>query len=626
MTFAQDEMMPLSNTQRLLWAATQNDELEILNIVFTIHILGPIDIRALELALGDVIQRHHILRISVHNDTEQMSQSYVHTTNRRIKLTTIKTGIESVAKVFQSRSRRFILHEELPLEAHLLITSSELHILLLTVHPLVADSWSVGPLLKDLCCAYHYRCSGIAPRWPILELQYVDYLSWYQTMSKNRCAVTLSKRFLKDSERPALASFPELQNSNYYPTHLHLNPGLHRRLLAVQTATGTTPLMTLHAVVALTIAKLWGLETFTVSAEMPGRGHRPFGHLIGPIANRLFLQVDIRKADTFRSLLSSIYVKHLEAYKNADVEWGDIVNAGDNIYTSMNGPATVMISCQKYVRRAITHDVQGCRFIAKPVFPFMADCDLAFDLVELGYTDGVPEGIDVKIRSNRKSFNKNMLPAVSSCFLDIFRAVLFDPDIALAALIDSSSHLAITSTRDSKECRYHTSSIDPISTRVMPQPTVSLPPSRQSIQSVQYIQSEHTTQTRLVEIWEDTLKLRRIGIFDDLIDLGGTQKLFNEILEKITDAYEIHLPSKSVVPGITIAGLSQDLIEKIPRAPMIQINAGNPQRKNPLWFLHGDIGGHGLYCYELRRFLNSDRPFYALPPHGINGNDAPYSI
>ena len=105
--------------------------------------------------------------------------------------------------------RGFDLARELPLRAHLYVLGEQEHVLLLLLHHIAGDGWSLSPLMRDLSRAYAARCAGSAPGWAALPVQYADYTLWQHavlgTESDPESALARQLSFW----RATLAALPE---------------------------------------------------------------------------------------------------------------------------------------------------------------------------------------------------------------------------------------------------------------------------------------------------------------------------------------------------------------------------------------------------------------------------------
>ncbi|MCK6370051.1 MAG: AMP-binding protein [Gammaproteobacteria bacterium] len=129
-------------------------------------------------------------------------------------------------------------------------------------------------------------------------------------------------------------------------------------------------------------------------------------------------------------------------------------------------------------------------------------------------------------------------------------------------------------------------------------------------------------------IWEDLLGITGIGPDDDFVDLGGNSLLAMEMLLRVERACGRRLrPSQLLGGPLTIGRMVEQLMadgQADLGEPLVPVQTGNTRR--PLFFLHGDHENGGLYCHALARQLGSDQPFYAVTPHGLDGDALPWRI
>jgi thioesterase domain-containing protein len=134
---------------------------------------------------------------------------------------------------------------------------------------------------------------------------------------------------------------------------------------------------------------------------------------------------------------------------------------------------------------------------------------------------------------------------------------------------------------------------------------------------------------QLIEIWEDLLDVRPIGIRDDFFNLGGNSLLAVRVVARIEQVWGRKLALATLFAGPTIDQLAQALLEARDddsgaRAAVVALQTGGAQR--PFFFLHGHYLGTASYCFPLARALGPDQPLYALDPYKLDDLAVPPTL
>ena len=135
------------------------------------------------------------------------------------------------------------------------------------------------------------------------------------------------------------------------------------------------------------------------------------------------------------------------------------------------------------------------------------------------------------------------------------------------------------------------------------------------------------TENQLVQIWEDLLNVRPIGVTDNFFEIGGHSLLAVRMMHEVERTCGRRLPLLTLFEGATIRQLGRALLGRTaesPAAALTAIHSGGSRR--PFFFLHGDFNGGGFYSVALARELGPEQPFYALHPHGLDGRPMRGSI
>ncbi len=140
-----------------------------------------------------------------------------------------------------------------------------------------------------------------------------------------------------------------------------------------------------------------------------------------------------------------------------------------------------------------------------------------------------------------------------------------------------------------------------------------------------YAPPEDPTQAELVHIWQELLEVEPVGIRDDFFDLGGDSLLATAVMAAVEDATGVAASPSFFLSGSTIEHVAAGLARAgTADTAMVPVQTGGA--KAPLYFLHGDYLGRGMYCRKIARALGPEQPVFALTPCGLDGEPAPPTI
>ncbi|MEU8517934.1 AMP-binding protein, partial [Kitasatospora sp. NPDC048722] len=268
------ERLPLSYAQQRLWFLREWERASgasTYTVPTALRLRGALDEGALRAALEDVVGRHESLRtVFPVVDGVPWQQVVPVTGEPLVPWEVLPCGREELDERLAAASGYgFDLANELPLRSWLFRVAPEEHVLLLVVHHIACDGWSMGPLLRDLTAAYATRSTtGGAPAWSELPVQYGDYALWQRgVLGDEDDSLSLANRQL-DFWRSRLSGLPEeltLPTDRPRP----LEPGfaggvvdmavpaeVHAGLVALARECGATLFMVLRAGWALLLSRL----------------------------------------------------------------------------------------------------------------------------------------------------------------------------------------------------------------------------------------------------------------------------------------------------------------------------------------------------------------------------------
>ena len=231
----------------------------------------------------------------------------------------------------------FDLSTEIPLRAWLFVLSQTEHALLLVLHHIAADGWSLEPLGRDLARACAARAQGAEPQLPALAVQCADYTLWQQQLlgsetdpesplggqiafwTKALEGLPEQLELPTDWPRPAIASY----RGKTVP--LQLGPELHGRLLVLAREHQVSLFMVLQAALATLLTRLGAGTDIPIGCPIAGRTDSALEELVGFFVNTLVLRTDTSGNPSFRELLARVRSADLAAYAHQDLPFERLV-------------------------------------------------------------------------------------------------------------------------------------------------------------------------------------------------------------------------------------------------------------------------------------------------------------
>ncbi|MEH2000613.1 MAG: condensation domain-containing protein [Nostoc sp.] len=344
-----NQELPLCLAQERLWFLNQLEPHNpFYNVPIAVCLTGKLHLATLEQSLNEVVQRHEALRTSFSAVKGRPVQ--VITPNVRLTLPVLELPEATVAEALRVATefaqKPFDLSQPPLLRVQLLYLKSEEHILLLTMHHIIADGWSIGILIQELAAIYQAISHGLPslrdatrsllPRrgtpLPELPIQYADFADWQRQWLQGEILHTQLdywKRQLSgnlsilqlttDKPRPAIQTFTGKKQFLAFPKALsEAVKGLNQR-------EGVTQFMTLIAVFKTLLYCYTNQQEILVGSPVAGRTRAETQGLIGFFINTLVLRTNVSGNPTFRALLARVREVALGAYAHQELPFEKLV-------------------------------------------------------------------------------------------------------------------------------------------------------------------------------------------------------------------------------------------------------------------------------------------------------------
>jgi len=339
--------MPLSSAQLRTWFSYRVEGPSTLNnIPFAARLTGPVDLDALRRAVGDVVDRHEILRTS-YREIDGVPYQVVHPAAGVAVRVADGCGADWVAEQLAAeRAHVFDLENQWPLRAAILRADDE-HVLALTLHHIAGDHWSAGVLFTDLLVAYRARCAGAAPNWAPLPVQYADYGRWQGELFEAAAGVLDPQReywIAQLADLPEEAGLapdfprPPVLDTAGDSITFNIGAGVRARLAALAADLGVTEFMVLQAAVAVALHKAGAGLDVPIGSPVAGRTAPELDQLIGFFINILVLRNDLSGNPTVREILRRTREMALDAYQHQDLPFDQVVDAVSPVRSLSRNP------------------------------------------------------------------------------------------------------------------------------------------------------------------------------------------------------------------------------------------------------------------------------------------------
>jgi amino acid adenylation domain-containing protein len=331
--------LPLSFAQQRLWLL---DRLEpggaTYNTPFAARLAGPLDAAALARSLAEVVRRHEALRTSfvatdgVPRQEIAAEADFTLATTDLGALLSAEREAEVIRRVREEGRRPFDLARGPLFRASLLRLAPELHVLLVVMHHIVSDGWSLGVLTRELEALYPAFAAGRPSPLPALPVQVADHARWQRAWLSGEVLAAQVAHWRRHLEgAPAALELPTdfprpATPSHRGATHRFLLPrALATELGAFSRREGATLFMTLLAAFQVLLQRWSGQDDVVVGSPIAGRTRVETDGLIGFFVNTLVLRGDLSDDPPFRVLVARAREATLGAYAHQDVPFEKLV-------------------------------------------------------------------------------------------------------------------------------------------------------------------------------------------------------------------------------------------------------------------------------------------------------------
>ncbi|MFC5832160.1 condensation domain-containing protein [Nonomuraea insulae] len=543
------DALPLSAAQRRLWFLDRIDAGVAYNMPMLVRLRGPVDVAALRAALEDVVARHEPLRtvFTVHDG--EPAQRVLPDGVPGFSQVRV-TAEELDGRVAEAARHRFDLGAELPIHSVLFTTGAREHALLLVMHHIATDGWSLPPFMRDLSQAYRARLDGGPPTWPPLPATYAEYAVRHRERVDAIASAQLAywRETLKGLPEPlALPRAPGAPGDAAARTVAgQVPPGLHARLVELGRRRGATLFMVLQAGLAVVLERAGAGTDLPIGAPVAGRSTGSVDGLVGFFVNLLVLRTDLTGDPAAGDLVSRVRELDLEAFSHQEVPFERVVqDLNPSRLPGRHPLVDVVLALQNNARAELS--LPGVESRVEVVRTGAARFELLVDVTDSYGPGGVPEGIAVTVEYRAASFERAFMEWLAESFVRVLEGMADAPDRPVSGIVLP----------------------DP------PEPAAGDAPRRESAASPGPGAPE--LERRIAAVWAEVLGVSRVGPDDGFFALGGNSLSAVRVAARLT-GQGLPATTAQLFSSPTVAALARALahtetartgpaIARLPRTP-----------------------------------------------------------
>jgi acyl carrier protein len=322
--------IPLSYSQERLWFIDRLEGSVAYHVPALLRLSSTPDIAALTAALGGIVNRHEVLRTVIKEHEGQGYQQVMPEGNWQLKETQVTGDLDNY--ISEAVQTPFDLSKDAMLRAELISTATDKY-LLLVMHHIASDGWSMPVLVKEFMVLYAACQNGTAATLTQLPVQYADYSIWQRNTLQGKVLENKLKYWIEKLsgvgvlQLPADHIRPAIQSSHGAVYEFSISNKIKKQLQAISLNNGASLYMTLLSVFKVLLYRYSGQQDICVGSPVANREQAEVAELIGFFVNTLALRSTVNADMSFTELLSTVKQTTLEAYEHQDVPFEKVVEA-----------------------------------------------------------------------------------------------------------------------------------------------------------------------------------------------------------------------------------------------------------------------------------------------------------
>jgi non-ribosomal peptide synthetase component F/thioesterase domain-containing protein len=583
---------PASDAQKRFWLlSTVATGSPILNMPACFRLSGVLSTPVLEKSFQLLIDRHEILRTTLHREGDDLFQicSSPYAFKLRVSDLSTVTAAERehlLAGMIRQEAEKAFDLSSVPFRIQLICLSKDEHVLIVTIHHAASDGWSQGILQRELWTIYHALVENRGPDLAPLSVQYSDFTVWQQEwLSSEEAAEQLNFWTQKLSpplpvlDIPTERAVARLSAAHGAMEIMVLPEAVCRSLKEFGRSENVTMFMLTLACFAVLLSPYSDDGDIVVGSPVAGRKPETES-LVGPFSNPIAIRLNISEKLTLREVLQQTHSVTTDALANSDVPFMVLL---EKLQTRTRHGRNPLFQLYFTYQTAFVRALEFADLKVSPIRNLTVGTSFEIQLAVIERENE----IHVQLDYNSNLFDAASIRRLLADYRDLLSTLTTAPERTIA-------DLAVTPFRGSRSAATDGSGRGT------------------------YHPATNATETRLVDIFERIFQQATIGIRDDFFDLGGQSLTAARLLQEIEKEFRIKLDLSEVILAPTVEKLGLRLEKGIGTTDSLIVPLQVSGAKVPLFCIHSG-GGHVIAYRELVSGLDQGQPVFGVRAPELDG-------
>lgn len=556
---------PLSLAQEHFWFLQQmSPTSSVYNIPLLVSLTGPVDVPALIATWQDLGIRHEVLRSSVSVFNSRPVQLVAPRLTAAVPVWDVRDlpieqrGAEAERLVRAEAARPFDLGIFPLFRISLVRLSDQEFWMMLVVHHVITDGWSLGILLREFTLLYHARTLEQPSPLPPLSSSYRDYGLWQRQRLQGELLRELQSYWQNQLAGlppvlnvASVVSRPAIADSTGETQRFTISEKLTGALNLFSRNHGVTLFMTLLAGFKVLLSRCTGQEDIAVGTVVANRSQRDFEAIVGLFANTIVLRTRLAGAASFDEILGRVRETALAAYAHQELPFHQVVEAvhperslGHNplfqvLFVLQNGlelPLALPNTELTKFRNIPASTDSTAQFPPPQVTTGTAKLDLTLVLTEAN------GGLSGAFEYRRDLFSEAAIRSMITDYQMLIERIVVDSRLLLKSLPLMDRPFAERP--------------NPPNEAVEPPAVGSSLSGKRVERTAKYVGPRTPTESAVASIWSEVLGIDPIGVDESFFGLGGHSLLATSLMSRVREFFRMELPLRSLFEEPTIAGMA----------------------------------------------------------------------